>query len=128
MKVVIRNGQVSAELGALTVRDPRTGKTRRFLTDREEKEADKQADVKAANRKAFHQGEAVTVSRKWTKHWTFTNAPAPTKGLWRKLITEGGGIVTSVDNWGNVWIADRYDQMSGRGGFPVPARFVERKA
>jgi len=33
--------------------------------------------------------------------------------------------VSGIDTWGNVYVMDRYDQVHGREGFPVPARFVK---
>jgi hypothetical protein len=77
----------------------------------------------------FKAGDEVVVDRKWLRHWSFTGAPAPTKSLWKKLIAEGGGLVSGVDTHGNVYVLDSYDRFTGReqGGFPVPARFVRAR-
>jgi hypothetical protein len=74
----------------------------------------------------FKPGDKVTVLPSWKKHWSFKNQPAPTKGLWSKLIRPAAGVVTGVDERGTIWIADSYDQMHGGQGFPVLARFVKQ--
>lgn len=73
----------------------------------------------------FKAGDVVTVLPAWKKHWSFRQVPAPTKSLWSKLIRPNTGVVTSADDHGNVWIADRWAQVHGEQGFPVLARFVK---
>jgi len=105
--------------------DPKLGISeprRRFMTAAQEKAEDKKADIPLAEN--FSPGDKVIVDRSWKRHWTFKEAPAPTKHLWSKLFTEVG-VVNAVDSWGNVYVMDRYDQVHGREGFPVPARFVK---
>lgn len=95
----------------------------RYMTAAQEKAEEKKADLEFVGN--FSPGDRVRVDRSWRKHWTFKEAPAPTKSLWSKLFDEVG-VVRSVDNWGNVYVMDRYDQVYGREGFPVPARFVRQ--
>lgn len=95
----------------------------RYMTAAQEKAEDKKADLEFVGN--FSPGDKVTVDRAWKRHWTFKEAPAPTKFLWSKLFTEVG-VVAGVDSWGNVYVMDRYDQLHGRDGFPVPARFVRQ--
>jgi len=93
-------------------------------SDREEKAREMERfDVPAS--RAFSEGDRVTVVPGWKKHWSFTNSPPPTKGLWRKLIGQEG-IVEDVDRFGNVWVLDSFAQFTGGSGFPVPARFVRK--
>lgn len=96
---------------------------RRYTTHAQERAEEKKADLEFVGN--FSEGDKVTVDRAWKRHWTFKEAPAPTKGLWSKLIDQEG-VVAGVDNFGNVWIMDRFDQFTGGGGFPVPARFVRK--
>lgn len=107
--------QIGPELG---ISEPR----RRYMTAAQEKAEDKKIDYPLADN--FSQGEKVIVDKAWKRHWTFKEAPAPTKHLWSKLFTEVG-VVSGTDNYGNVYVMDRYDQFHGREGFPVPARFVK---
>lgn len=93
----------------------------RYMTAAQEKAEEKKADLEFVGN--FSPGDKVVVDRAWKRHWTFKEAPAPTKYLWSKLFSEVG-VVNAVDNWGNVYVMDRYDQIHGRNGFPVPARFV----
>lgn len=96
---------------------------KRYMTASEEKAEEKKADLEFVGN--FSEGDKVTVDRGWKRHWTFKEAPAPTKGLWSKLIDQEG-VVAGIDNFGNVWVMDRFDQFTGGGGFPVPARFVRK--
>jgi len=93
----------------------------RYMTAAQEKAEEKKADLEFVGN--FSQGDKVIVDRAWRRHWTFKEAPAPTKQLWSELFRQVG-IVASTDDWGNVYVMDRYDQIHGRQGFPVPARFV----
>jgi hypothetical protein len=103
------------ELGISTPR-------RRYMTAAQEKAEDKQADIPLAQN--FSKGDKVVVDRAWKHHWTFKEAPAPTKSLWKQLF-EQVGVVADIDSWGNVYVMDRFDLFHGGGGFPVPARFVK---
>lgn len=94
----------------------------RYMTAAQEKAEEKKTDLEFVGN--FSPGDRVHVDRSWKKHWTFKEAPAPTKWLWSKLF-EQVGVVSGIDNWGNVYVQDRYDQLHGRDGFPVPARFVK---
>lgn len=71
----------------------------------------------------FEPGDEVTVSGKWKQHWSYKNAPAPTKRLWNALIGTTN-TVTGIDQHGNVWLTD--NRWLSPDGFPVPARFVRR--
>jgi|KBSSwiStaDraftv2_1062776.scaffolds.fasta_scaffold646892_2 hypothetical protein len=116
---------VPADEPAEEYHDPQLGISeprRRFMTAAQEKAEDKKTDIPLAEN--FSAGEKVVVDRAWRRHWTFKEAPAPTKHLWSKLFTEVG-VVSGIDTWGNVYVMDRYDQVHGREGFPVPARFVK---
>jgi hypothetical protein len=95
----------------------------RYMTHAQERAEEKQVDIPFAEN--FSKGDKVIVDRAWKRHWTFKEAPAPTKSLWVKLIDQVG-VVSGVDTWGNVYVMDRYDQLHGRDGFPVPARFVKQ--
>jgi hypothetical protein len=95
---------------------------RRYMTHAQERAEEKQTDIPFA--KNFSEGDKVAVDLAWRRHWTFKEAPAPTKSLWAKLF-EQVGVVSGVDTWGNVYVMDRFDQFHGGGGFPVPARFVK---
>jgi hypothetical protein len=95
---------------------------RRYTTAAQEKAEEKKADLEFVGN--FSEGDKVTVDRAWKRHWTFKEAPAPTRGLWGALIDQVG-VVHGVDTFGNVYVMDRFDQFHGRGGFPVPARFVK---
>lgn len=95
----------------------------RYMTHAQERAEEKKADLEFVGN--FSPGDRVRVDRSWKKHWTFKEAPAPTKYLWSKLFDEVG-VVHGVDTWGNVYIQDRYDQLHGGQGFPVPARFVRK--
>jgi len=108
-------GPDGPELGISTPR-------RRYMTAAQEKAEDKKADLEFV--KNFSEGDKVIVDRAWRQHWTFKEAPAPTRSLWAKLIHQEG-VVAAIDDWGNVYIMDRFDQFHGGGGFPVPARFVK---
>ena len=104
--------------------DARLGVARpegRYRTHAQERAEEKAADIPLAGQ--FSVGDHVTVDPAWKKHWTFKEAPKPTRGLWAKLFTQVG-VVDAVDSWGNVYVQDRFDQMHGGHGFPVPARFV----
>jgi hypothetical protein len=92
------------------------------MTHAQERAEEKQTDIPFA--KNFSEGDKVAVDGAWRRHWTFKEAPAPTKSLWAKLF-EQVGVVSGVDTWGNVYVMDRFDQFHGGGGFPVPARFVK---
>lgn len=105
--------------------DPKMGiseKRPRYMTHAQERAEEKKADLEFVGN--FSPGDKVTVDRAWKKHWTWKEAPAPTKHLWGKLF-EQVGIVDAVDTWGNVYVLDRFDQFTGGRGFPVPARFVK---
>lgn len=108
--------------------DPALGISRpggRYKTHAQERAEEKAQDIPLAEN--FSAGDRVTVDRSWKKHWTFKEAPAPTRGLWSKLIDQVG-VVDATDSWGNVYVMDRFDQMHGGHGFPVPARFVRHIA
>lgn len=109
--------EIGPELGISTPR-------KRYMTASEE-EAEEKREIDVPLVGNFSPGDKVIVDRKWKQHWTFKGAPAPTKSLWSKLF-EQEGVVEGVDNFGNVWIKDRFDQFHGGGGFPVPARFVRK--
>lgn len=99
------------------------GPVGRYKTAAQEKAEEKRLiDVPLAA--TFSAGQSVRVDRAWKSHWTFKEAPAPTRALWSKLFTQVG-TVSGVDDFGNVWVQDRFDQMMVREGFPVPARFVK---
>jgi len=118
-RVVGPNGVVK------TSDDPKMGiseRRPRYMTHAQERAEEKKADLEFVGN--FSPGDRVIVDRAWKRHWTFKEAPAPTKFLWSKLFDEIG-VVHGVDSWGNVYVMDRYDQVHGRGGFPVPARFVK---
>lgn len=93
----------------------------RYMTAAQEKAEEKKADLEFVGN--FSEGDRVIVDRAWKRHWTFKEAPAPTRQLWSELFSQVG-VVASTDTWGNVYVMDRYDQIHGRQGFPVPARFV----
>jgi hypothetical protein len=95
----------------------------RYMTHAQERAEEKKVDLEFVN--DFSRGDRVTVDPSWKRHWTFKEAPAPTKQLWSELFRQVG-VVAATDTWGNVYVMDRYDQMHGRQGFPVPARFVKR--
>jgi hypothetical protein len=103
------------ELGISTPR-------RRFMTAAQEKAEEKQVDIPLAGN--FSKGDKVIVDSAWKRHWTFKEAPAPTKHLWSVLFRQVG-LVDGIDTWGNVYVLDRFGQVHGGGGFPVPARFVK---
>lgn len=110
--------QIGPELGISTPR-------RRFMTAAQEKAEEKQVDIPLAGN--FSKGDKVMVDSAWKRHWTFKEAPAPTKHLWSALFRQVG-VVDGVDTWGNVYVLDRFGQLHGGGGFPVPARFVRHAA
>lgn len=96
---------------------------RRYKTAAQER-ADEMRETDVPLVDQFSPGDKVVVDRAWLRHWSFTGAPAPTKSLWKKLVTEGGAVVEATDEmFGTVWVLDRFGQMHG-GAFPVPARFV----
>lgn len=94
----------------------------RYMTHAQERAEEKKADLEFVGN--FSPGDRVHVDPSWKRHWTFKEAPAPTKQLWSELFRQIG-VVRGVDDWGNVYVMDRYDQVHGREGFPVPARFVK---
>lgn len=95
----------------------------RYMTHAQERAEEKKADLEFVGN--FSPGDRVRVDPSWKRHWTFKEAPAPTKQLWSELFKQVG-VVAAVDSWGNVYVMDRYDQVHGRDGFPVPARFVRK--
>lgn len=108
-----------------TYRDPALGAddpVGRYKTRSQEKAEEKRA-VDVPLIKNFKPGQKVTVSQAWRRHWTWKEVPPPTRSLWSKLFSEVG-VVSGVDDFGNVYVQDRFDQFHGREGFPVPARFV----
>lgn len=96
---------------------------RRYTTHAQERAEEKKVDLEFVGN--FSEGDKVTVDRAWKRHWTFKEAPAPTRSLWVKLI-DRDGVVHGIDSHGNVYVMDRFDQFTGGGGFPVPARFVRK--
>ena len=123
----VREWRVSpADEPADEYHDPKMGISeqprRRYMTAAQEKAEEKRVDIPLAEN--FSPGQKVTVSRDWKKHWTWKEAPAPTKHLWGKLFSEIG-VVGTIDTFGNVYILDRFAQFTGGQGFPVPARFVK---
>lgn len=106
--------------------DPKLGiseRRPRYMTHAQERAEEKKADLEFVGN--FSKGDRVVVDPSWKRHWTFKEAPAPTKQLWSELFRQVG-VVADTDTWGNVYVMDRYDQMYGRQGFPVPARFVKQ--
>lgn len=94
-----------------------------YKTDREEKAEEKRAiDVPLVSN--FKPGQKVTVSQAWRRHWTWKEVPPPTRHLWSALFREEG-TVSGTDDFGNVYVQDRFDYFHGREGYPVPARFVK---
>lgn len=100
------------------------GPARRLMTRTQEMEAEK-LELDAPLVGQFEAGDRVTVLPAWKRHWSFLNAPAPTRRLWAGLVDQEG-TVESTDRFGNVYVLDRFAMLAGGGGFPVPARFVRK--